>query len=291
MDLRQMEYVLALADEQHFTRAAALCGVSQSGLSAAIRGLEDELGTTLFTRTTRRVELTEAGLALVPHARTMLAHAAAARYAVDDVSRELTGRLRIGTEQCLGVVDVNALLEKAHRRHPLLELHFVQAGSYQLAEGVRTGTLDVAFVAVSDHLGPIERIEFGRQPLVLLVPPGHPLDAGGVLGWEDLEEQDFVDFHKDWAIRGLNDAASASHRVKRRVRCSVNDVHTLLDLVHRGLGIAIVPQHVSAKSQAAGLTTRTMPADTPTWNVSAITSVSSNPSSRQLLELARSEAA
>ncbi|WP_159809315.1 LysR family transcriptional regulator, partial [Cellulomonas citrea] len=73
MDLRQMEYVVALADEQQFTRAAAICGVSQSGLSAAIRALEDELGTALFARTTRRVEATDAGLALLPHARAVLA--------------------------------------------------------------------------------------------------------------------------------------------------------------------------------------------------------------------------
>ena len=82
MDLRQMEYLVALADEQQFTRAAAVCRVSQSGLSAAIRSLEDELGTTLFARTTRRVEPTDAGLALLPYARAMLAQATAGRDAV-----------------------------------------------------------------------------------------------------------------------------------------------------------------------------------------------------------------
>ncbi|MGO1241148.1 MAG: LysR family transcriptional regulator, partial [Cellulosimicrobium funkei] len=70
MDLRQMEYLVALADERQFTRAAQLVGVSQSGLSAAVRGLEEELGASLFTRTTRRVEPTEAGLALLPYARS-----------------------------------------------------------------------------------------------------------------------------------------------------------------------------------------------------------------------------
>src|SRR5674536_23845 len=77
MDLRQMEYLVALADEQHFTRAAAVCGVSQSGLSAAIRGLETELGSVLFSRTTRRVEPTDAGLALLPYARELLSQASA----------------------------------------------------------------------------------------------------------------------------------------------------------------------------------------------------------------------
>ena len=114
MDLRQMEYLVALADEQQFTRAAAACHVSQSGLSAAIRNLEEELGTTLFSRTTRRVEPTDAGLALLPYARTMLAQSAAARDAVVQATRELSGELRVGAEQCLGIVDVPSLLERFH---------------------------------------------------------------------------------------------------------------------------------------------------------------------------------
>ena len=109
MDFRQMQYLVTLADEEQFTRAAAVCGVSQSGLSAAVRALEDELGTTLFDRTTRRVEPTAAGRALLPHARTMLAQAAAARDAVVRATRELSGSLRVGAEQCLGIVDVVSL--------------------------------------------------------------------------------------------------------------------------------------------------------------------------------------
>ena len=139
MDFRQMQYLVTLADEQQFTRAAAVCGVSQSGLSAAIRALEDELGTTLFDRTTRRVEPTAAGLALLPHARTLLAQAAAARDAVVRATRELSGSLRVGAEQCLGIVDVVSLLDRVHRRYPLVDLDFTQAGSHELVSRVRDG--------------------------------------------------------------------------------------------------------------------------------------------------------
>ena len=153
MDFRQMQYLVTLADEEQFTRAAAVCGVSQSGLSAAIRALEEELGTTLFDRTTRRVEPTAAGLALLPHARTLLAQAAAARDAVVRATRELSGSLRIGAEQCLGIVDVVSLLDRVHRRYPLVDLDFTQAGSHELVSRVRDGSLDLAFVATEDHLG------------------------------------------------------------------------------------------------------------------------------------------
>jgi DNA-binding transcriptional LysR family regulator len=271
MDLRQMEYLVALAEERQFTRAAALTGVSQSGLSAAIRSLEDELGTSLFTRTTRRVEPTDAGLALLPHARVMLEQATAARDAVVQASRELSGTLRLGAEQCLGLVDVGALLERFHRRYPHVEIEFTQDGSHALLAMVREGELDVALVAATEHLGGLVQTELGREPLVVLLPPEHPLAGRSSLGWRDLAAEDFIDFHPSWALRPLNDAAFAAAGVRRDVRLSVNDVHTLLDLVDRGLGVAVVPLHVAAKPQAQRLIRVPLPAQgAPDWVVSVV---------------------
>ncbi|MBT2499141.1 LysR family transcriptional regulator [Agromyces sp. ISL-38] len=285
-----MEYLVALADEQQFTRAAAVCNVSQSGLSAAIRSLEDELGTTLFARTTRRVEPTDAGLALLPFARAMLAQATAGRDAVVRATRELSGALRVGAEQCLGIVDVPSLLERFRRRYPLVDIHFTQAGSHDLVAQVRDGELDVAFVATTDHLTRVSSTELGRWPVVLLCPPEHPLAASTRVDWTDLRDLDFIDFQESWAVRSLNEASCAAQGVGRRVRCTVNDVHTLLDLIHRGLGVALVPQHVAAKPQAAGLVSVQLPqSSTPQWVVSAITGSPVAASAPLLLEILDAE--
>src|SRR6478736_5704443 len=150
MEQRQLEYLVTLAEERHFTRAAERCRVSQSGLSAGIRRLEQELDAKLFERTTRSVEPTAAALALLPHAREILAQTAAGRDAVVRASHQLAGSLRIGAEQCLGALDVNLLLERFHRRHPAVDIQFVQAGSHQLVDHVAAGELDVAFVASAD---------------------------------------------------------------------------------------------------------------------------------------------
>ncbi|MCV2395666.1 LysR family transcriptional regulator [Actinotalea sp. M2MS4P-6] len=271
MDLRQMEYLVALSEERHFTRAAALAGVSQSGLSAAIRSLESELGTSLFTRTTRHVEPTEAGRALLPHARAMLEQATAARDAVVQASRELSGTLRIGAEQCLGVVDVGALLERFRRRFPQVAIEFTQDGSHTLVSLVRSNDLDVALVATKDHLGGLITTELGREPLVAFLPPEHPLAERSRLGLRDLASETFIDFHDSWALRPLNDAAFAAAGVHRHVGMSVNDVHTLLELVDRGLGIAVAPRHVSWKPQATRLVTVPLPDQgAPEWLVSAV---------------------
>jgi DNA-binding transcriptional LysR family regulator len=273
MDLRQMEYLVALADERHFTRAAELTGISQSGLSAAIRGLEEELGTSLFIRTTRRVEPTEAGFALLPYARAMLEQAAGARDAVVKAGRDLAGTLRIGAEQCLGLVDISSLLDRFHRRHPRVETHFVQSGSHDLLGLLRAGELDVAFVATERHLSGLPRLEIGREPLLALLPHDHPLASRASVRWEALADESFIDFGPTWGVRTLNDDAFAARGVHRRVRCSVNDVHTLLDLVCRGLGIAVVPRHVAAKPQANGLRALPIAAeDAPEWTVSAVSS-------------------
>jgi len=294
MDLRQMEYVVALADERHFTRAAELTGISQSGLSAAIRGLEEELGTALFTRTTRRVEPTEAGFALLPHARAMLEQAANARDAVVKASRALSGSLRIGAEQCLGLVDVAALLDRFHRRHPRVETQFTQCGSHDLLAMLRAGELDVAFVATERHLSGLPRTVLGREPLVLLLRPEHPLASRASVRLGALADQDFIDFGPAWGVRTMNETAFAAHGVRRRVRCTVNDVHTLLDLVRRGLGLAVVPRHVAAKPEAAVL--RALPLadhETPEWTVSAVSTAWSHADSpaAHLLELLQEEPA
>ncbi|SDC87721.1 DNA-binding transcriptional regulator, LysR family [Sanguibacter gelidistatuariae] len=271
MDLRQMEYLVALADEQQFTRAAAVTGVSQSGLSAAIRSLESELNSALFTRTTRRVEPTAAGLALLPYARSMLAQATAARDAVVQATHEVSGTLHIGSEQCLGVIDVPPLLERFHRRFPQVEIRFTQAGSHELLALVREDELDVAFVATTDHLGSLSQTILGSEPLVLLCPPEHRLAERSRLEWSDLTDENFIDFHASWGVRPLNDSACDVHGIRRRVRFTVNDVHTLLDLVDRGLGIALVPQHIAAKPQAARLISVAVPEDrAPRWVVSVV---------------------
>jgi DNA-binding transcriptional LysR family regulator len=289
MDLRQLEFVVALADEQQFTRAASVCGVSQSGLSAAIRSLEDELGTRLFQRTTRRVEATDAGLALLPHARAALAEASAARDAVVRTTHSLSGRLRVGAEQCLGVVDVPPLLERFRRRYPFVDIHFTQAGSHELVGQVRAGDLDLAFVATTEHIATVNPIVLGRRPVVLLVPPEHPLSGASSVAWADLRGQEFIDFRETWGVRSLNDAACAARGVTRRVRCTVDDIHTLLDLVHRGLGIALVPQHVAAKPQAAGLSVVTLsPGEAPEWIVSAISAADGDGFASRLLEILES---
>lgn len=277
MELRQMEYFVALAEESQFTRAAEVTRVSQSGLSAAIKNLEEDLNAKLFTRTTRRVELTPAGRALFPHARNLLAEANAGRDAVTATVGQITGALRVGAEQCLGSINVPELVERFHRRHGEVEITFTQAGTGDLLGRMRDGELDLAFVAGTPQtndarlrLTGLDHMTLATEPLVLLAPPEHPLAAQKSVSWDDLHDRTFIDLDVSWAIRVVNDELFAKKKIPRRVAFTVGDIHALVDMLHRGLGLAVVPQSVSRKGIAEDLRKLHI-ADQrdPIWTVSA----------------------
>ncbi|MFZ4235411.1 LysR family transcriptional regulator [Streptomyces murinus] len=249
MELRHLQHFVAVAEDQHFTRAAERLMVSQSGLSASIRALERELRAPLFVRTTRRVTLTEAGRALLAEAERILAQVRAAHEAVAAVQGVLRGTLALGTEQCIAGVHVARLLAAFRREHPDVEIRLRQAGSGALAEEVAAGRLDLAFAyrtrADGDQL---RSVSLTSEPMTVLCHPRHRLAAtGSPLCPEDLAGEVFVDFHPDWGPRRATDTAFAAAGVRRTVALEVNDVHTLLDLVDENLGIAVVPRHFRHK--------------------------------------------
>lgn len=269
MEIRHLEHFVAVAEEGHFTRAAQRLIISQSGLSASIRTLERELGAALFHRNTRQVSLTEAGRALLAESRRTLASVEAAREAVAAVNGLLRGTLRIGTEQCLGSVDVPGLLARFRTAHAGVEVRLDQAGSACLLDDVRAGVLDVAFLPV---VGPApedaELIPLGSEAMVALCRPDHRLAGSGTVKLDELQDSAFVDFQAAWGARQVADAAFAAAGLDRRVTMEVNDVHMLLELVGHGLGVALVPEHVTRKRAAQGLDVLRFEDDLPRWAVS-----------------------
>ncbi|WP_328847143.1 LysR family transcriptional regulator [Streptomyces sp. NBC_00258] len=251
MELRHLQHFVAVAEDQHFTRAAERLMVSQSGLSASIRALERELRAPLFVRTTRRVTLTEAGRALLTEAERILAQVRAAQDAVAAVQGVLRGTLSLGTEQCIAGVPVAQLLAAFRRQHPDVEIRLRQAGSGALAEDVAAGRLDLAFaVTTRADTEQLRCLPLTGEPMTVLCHPSHRLSTGGPVTPEELGGESFVDFHPDWGPRRTTDAAFAAAGVHRTVALEVNDVHSLLDLVEEGLGIAVVPRHFAHKRRA-----------------------------------------
>ena len=286
MDLRQLEYFVAVAEERHFTRAAQRMRVAQSGLSASIRALERELGAPLFIRSTRRVELTDAGRALLTEARHALSTVLAARDAVAAVEGLLRGTLSIGTLQCVGGIDLPGALAAFHDAHPGVEIMLRQGASPDLIDRVRSGELDLAFVsAPPEGATGIRFAPLTSQPMSLACPASHPLADRDEVAVTELADETFVDFPPGWVTRDVTDRALSSAELSRRVAFEANDVHTLLDLVGRGLGVALVPQDFVHKPTTARFVPLAEPA--PMWHTAVATAAARRPNAatRALLDL------
>ncbi|AXB41704.1 LysR family transcriptional regulator [Amycolatopsis albispora] len=270
MELRQLEYFVAVAEESHFTRAARRMHVAQSGLSAAIRALEKELGAPLFRRSTRQVRLTGAGEALLAEARRTLSAADAGRDAVAAVQGLVRGSLAIGSLQCLHSLHLPALLRDFVTAHPGLDVRLRHGGSTELLDQVRAGGLDLAFVAKPARCPDDLRFApLGTERLVLACAPGHPLADQAEVRLPELAGDRFVDFHPGWGTRDHADAVLAEAGVHRKVALEVTDVHSLLELVAFGLGVALVPETFSLKTDQARFIP--LPRQVPAWETGSVT--------------------
>src|ERR1700716_2239303 len=196
MELRQLRYLVALAEERHFTRAAAREHVAQPALSQQIRRLEEELGLGLVQRTTRRVAMTDAGDLLVARARRILAELDAARTELNAMARVQTGRVAVGAMHTMGPVDVSLALALFHERHPGVELTVREQSSEELAEMLRDDVLDLAYLSVTER---IESHGLGLQQLVseelvVILPRSHRLATRSGLRIGELAGEQFISY-------------------------------------------------------------------------------------------------
>src|SRR5690348_5135262 len=176
MELRQLTYLVAVAEERNFTRAAERVHVSQSGVSAQIRQLERELGAELFDRSSRTASLTVAGKAALEHARAALAATDAVTQAVGEVTGVIRGRLTLGMVIGCTITQLFEALAAFHTAHPQVETSLQEGISTQLIEGVRTGALDLALIGVAGTApAGLESMTIVSEPIVAAVPPDHPL--------------------------------------------------------------------------------------------------------------------
>ncbi|AWW41467.1 LysR family transcriptional regulator [Streptomyces cadmiisoli] len=243
MELRHLEYFLAVAEELNFTRAAQRLHVVQSGVSASIRALERDLDARLFDRTSKKVTLTEAGAALIPQARRAVEAAQAARDAVARAQGGLQGSVTIGTLSVHSVVDLPALFAEYHATHPgvRLTLQAAARGSAGLAERLEEGSLDMAFLALPGPLPGLNVRRLTSTPMVALLPADHPLAPRPEVDLRDLAGADFIDSPVGYGNRIVVDERMAATGLQRRVVIEVPDVVTAPAYVRGGLGVAVVP--------------------------------------------------
>jgi DNA-binding transcriptional LysR family regulator len=269
VELHQLEYFVAVAEELSFTRGARRAHVVQSAVSAAVTRLERELNAPLFERTRRRVVLTDAGTALLPEARATLAAAQSARDAVAAVRGGLRGAVSLGIMLSNGPVDLAAVLGGFHTAHPDVVVHARQAfeGTAAHLRDLRDGALDVALVALSGPLpaGIVAR-PIASEHLVLLVAPDGPHSGRPSISLEEVAAEPFIESPPGWGNRTVADRAFAARGLQRTVRFEVTDYQTMVAMVRGGLGVAFMP--ASSARQFTKVRALTVTGADLTWSVS-----------------------
>jgi DNA-binding transcriptional LysR family regulator len=244
MELRQLRYLVALAEELNFTRAAARENIAQPALSQQIQRLEEELGLALAERTRRRVEITAAGEMLVARSRRILAELDAARDELEALRGVQTGHVTVGAMHTMGPIDISLVLAVFHERHPAVELTVREQSSEELAEMLRVDTLDLAFLSVTER---IESHGLGLHQLVseelmAILPPGHRLASRRRIRMGELADEEFISYREGSRLRELLNTAGREAGFDPNVKLESNESARVRRLVARGMGVAILPR-------------------------------------------------
>ncbi len=242
IDFLGIEAFLAIAERGSFHRAAAHLNLSQTALSHRMRKLEDDLGVELFTRTTRQVALTPAGIELLPRARRMFDEITASYESLRTRGRERQERLAIG---CLPTIATNHLpvvLEAFSAIHPTIRVLVHDTSAQEIAERVQSGEAEFGITVVSAGRWDLDLRPLMKEPYVLVCAHGHPLAARSHVTWSDFEGLPLVRISSQTANRTILDEALGSRREAMSWRYEVSHLATAMSLVRRRIALAVAPR-------------------------------------------------
>ena len=243
MEIHQLRYFVAVAEEGSFSNAAEREHISQPSLSQQIQKLEEELNQQLFDRLPRSVVLTEAGKTLLVYARQILSGIADARQAVTALEHEVAGKLSVGAVPSIALYVLPRLIGNFQRSYPKVTFELFEDTTDKLAQQLEDGTLDLAIASGSDDEMPnLARDSLGREPLLLLVPEKHRLARRKNIRWNELASEKFLLLHEKHSlsiqVRGL---LAANHLNPELVLQGAQLV-TIARMVAAGLGVTLIPQ-------------------------------------------------
>ncbi|MBX0326504.1 LysR family transcriptional regulator [Oscillochloris sp. ZM17-4] len=242
MELRHLRYFEAVARHSHVTRAAAELHIAQPALSKQISQLEHELGVALFDRVGRNVRLTEAGEALLPHARAVMAQVEASRAEMAERIGLSKGRATVGAPPTVGNQLLPPVLAAFNKRYAGIELRLHEAGVQTLLDLLETGLTDVAVVTLPVDDENLTVVPIFTEEMVIAVWRGHHLAGRGEVAISDLAGEPWVLSPENYELREAALVACERAGFSPRVVLDGGETDTLLRFVAAGVGIALVPR-------------------------------------------------
>ena len=242
MNLRDLQYLAAVADLGHFGKAAQRCNVSQPTLSMQLKKLEDTLGVTLFERTNKHVMATEIGEKMARHARHILQEAQDMRDLAKTSQDAYTGDFHLGAFPTLAPYFLPLAVPKISRKLPKLKLWLVEEKTEILLERLKAGALDAALIALPIHDDALDSIALFDDPFYLAVPPSHPFAGRKQIRTSSIEGEQLLlleDGHclRDQALEVCKLLSASEYQDFR-----ATSLETLRQMVISGMGITLIPK-------------------------------------------------
>jgi LysR family hydrogen peroxide-inducible transcriptional activator len=242
MEIHQLEYLVAVAEEGGFTRAAERLQVAQPSLSHQIKKLEQELRQPLFDRLPRGAVLTEAGQRMLEHARRVLAELHDARRRVSEVGGQITGgALAVGAIPTIAPFLLPSVVRSFVNRWPGVRVSVIEDVTARLLARVGHGELDVAVISSAQEVSNVHVERVGVEPLYLVVSAGHRLAGRRRVAWRDVADEPFVLLHDEHCLVGQVQAYCVPHGLQPAVAARGAQLHTVATMVSAGLGVSVLP--------------------------------------------------
>jgi LysR family transcriptional regulator, hydrogen peroxide-inducible genes activator len=240
MELYQLGYFIEIARQRSFTRAAERLHMAQPALSQQMKNLESELGTALFIRGRKEIQLTAAGKAFLPRAEALITQAEAAKAIVSDVAQLRGGKLIIAAIPSVSACLLPEVIRSFSRLHRKVELQLIEDSSERVAENVESGLADIGFLQLPASKSAFETRTIITEPFVLLVAKSHALAKQKEVALKQLASESFI-FYKG---RARDTALETCRKAgfEPRIACESGELETVRALVAAGLGLAVVPQ-------------------------------------------------
>lgn len=254
--LRQLQYVVAIAEHRSFRKAAAACRVAQPSLSAQVAQVEEALGVRLFERDRKRVLVTAAGEVLIARAKRVLLDADDLVDAATRVRDPFSSTIRVGVIPTVAPYLLPDIAPALRRAFPKLTVLWVEEKTHALVEQIHAGNLDAALMAKEADLGDLETVEIGDDPFVLAAPLNHPLAKGKRASLDELHDATVLLLDDGHCLR--DQALSLCQRVgAEEASLRATSLSTLAQIVAGGGGVTLLPSlAVQAETRGGGLAIR-----------------------------------
>ena len=271
IQLRDLLIFVKVAENRSFTRASEVLFIAQPSLSKSVQKLEKELNVTLFDRSNRKLQLTEAGIIVFEKSRKIILTLESISTSIEELSELVTGTLTIGLSPIIGTLFFPKIAQSFTNEFPGVTIKTIEEGTIVIGKEVDRGLLDIGFVVLPIRNEVLNSIEIYRDTFVLCVSSDHPLSKMKTVSLTDLKNEKFILFPKNWALYALvvNACKDVGYIPEMAFESAQWDL--ILELVSAQIGITVIPRILATKLNEVDIVSIPITNPTISWSIGVVT--------------------